>query len=155
MSLVVAKPFVNAVKSTMEMMVGLEAIPKRSYMKEEPTPGEVSGVIGLAGRKVLGSLALKFPQDLLVKVFQSMTGEDVPEPTQPVYDTVAELANIVAGSAKTTYSELGIHFNIAIPYVAIGKDHQISYGPDEEVVVVPCGIDGETFYLEIMMKKVG
>ncbi|MBD3166548.1 hypothetical protein GF324_08115 [bacterium] len=152
----IIKPFVEAMVSTMDMMVGLEVTPEEGYVKNprEALPGNICGIIGFAGRKVMGSVALFFTEKHILQVFEMMTGEEADGLNQDVADTVAELANIVAGNGKTSYASKGLHFDLAIPSVILGDQITISYGPGAKVVAVPIVLEGKKFYMEVMLKKV-
>lgn len=147
------QPFITSLQETMEMMVGSSVTPVDPYLKGGSiTPGNVCGVIGFAGAKVMGSVALFFPTDLTLKLFEAMTGEAASEVTHDVTDTVAELSNIVAGGGKTAYAQQGIRFDIAIPSVVMGESISISYGPGARVMVIPCEYEDSLFHMEIMLK---
>ena len=150
------KPFADALRNTVKMMAGLTPEIQPPYFKgNKTTPGEVSGMIGIAGRNFVGTITLKFPQLLAKKIYNLMTGseEDTQELEKELYDAVSELANIVAGSGKKILSEKGINFNIVVPPKPNGKLMEIRYAPRANVVVVPFSIEGEQFHMELMLNS--
>jgi chemotaxis protein CheX len=149
-------PFTNALRSTVQTMIGIQAKAQPSYFKgNKKTPGDVSAMLGISGRNFVGTITLKFPQELMKKVYSLMIGEeDLPSILEiELYDAVAELVNIVVGGGKKVLSEKGVHFNITVP-TSSKVDDNINYGPQANVVVVPFSIDGEEFHMELMMKSI-
>ncbi len=150
------KPFIDSVLSTMEMMLGKVPKTKRPYLKgQQPNWGDVSGIVGFAGEKVVGSIAISLPQSSALRIFESMVGEEpnsITEISVDVQDSIGELANIVAGNAKSVFSEQKINFNITIPSVIVGKHHNISYKDGDLVLVIPFDMEGEPFCLELLIK---
>lgn len=154
------RPFIDSVVKTMEMMLGVTPRTKRPYLKgQQPNWGDVSGIVGFAGEKVVGSVAMSLPLKSALKVYASMMGDDsVSEVTTDVQDSIGELTNIVAGNAKNVFSDQNLHFNITIPSVIVGKKHNISYKDGDLVLVIPFDMEDaasreETpFCLELLIK---
>lgn len=146
-------PFINAMINAMETMVGVS--PERGtpyFKKENSTQGDVSAIIGFAGPKVLGSVALSLPTPVALKVYALMVGEKVYRITNDVQDVVGELANIVAGAAKTELSTQNLSFNISVPTVVVGPGHTLGHKGDIPVMVVPFEIGKHRFMMEVTMK---
>lgn len=146
-------PFITAVISTMEMMVGINPTRKTPYLKEgNLTEGDITGLIGFAERNITGSVALSFPQATAFRVYTAMTGESVSSMNQKVQDCIGELANIVAGGAKTELAAVGLSFHISIPTVIVGNKYLISHKVDTPVVVIPFALDNDSFIMEVTMR---
>jgi len=146
-------PFVNALVSTLETM--LEVSPDRGtpYLKREvATQGDISAVIGFAGPRVTGSVALSFPTPVALKIYSLMMGEKVYRISSDVQDVVGELANIVAGGAKTELSKENLGFNLSIPTVVVGKGHTLGHKMDIPVMVIPFELGKHRFVMEVTMK---
>jgi chemotaxis protein CheX len=115
--------------------------------------GDISGIIGFADRKLSGSVALSFPINSVLKIYSMMMGESVSRINPDVQDSVGELANIIAGTAKKEFDEIDVQFHISIPTVVVGNNHTITHKAGTPVVVVPFKMDGDVeFTLEISMK---
>jgi chemotaxis protein CheX len=148
-------PFVNSLINTVKMMMGLEATPGSPYIKEDKmTLGDITGVIGFAEKKVMGSVALSFPKDTALLLFKHMTGMAEEEINRDVEDCIGEVANIVAGGAKTALAGQGLSFNISIPSVVVGEKHTIRHRADTPVIVIPFTVKDFNFILEVTMKLV-
>lgn len=149
-------PFVDSTINTIEMMMGLNPVPKPPYTKSDMiTQGDISGIIGFAEKNITGSVVLSFPEDTALKLYAAMTGEDVFRISRDVEDSIGELTNIVAGGAKTVLAEEGLSFNISIPSVIVGKNHTITSKLDEPIIVIPFQLDKYRFVMEVSMKITG
>lgn len=146
-------PFINSLLNTVEMMMGMNPEAKPPYVKGDSlTQGDITGVIGFAEKNVTGSVALSFPEETALKLYSVLTGENVFRITKDVEDSVGELANIVAGGAKTELSKEGLTFHISIPSVIVGKNHTISNKVETPIVVIPFKVEDLHFHMEVSMK---
>lgn len=146
-------PFINSLINTLEMMIGVAAESKPPYVKEDSvTPGDITGIIGFAEKDISGSIALSFPEDTALKIYNAMTGDNMLKITKDVEDSIGELANIVAGGAKTVLATEGLSFHISIPSVVVGRNHTINHKADAPIVVIPFQLDKHRFVMEVSMK---
>jgi chemotaxis protein CheX len=146
-------PFINAVVTTFETMVAVSPERLDPFIKNHAmAQGDISGIIGYASKDIIGSIAMTFPQETAQSIYQLMMGEEVTEINEEVKDTVGELANIIAGTAKTEFSSLNIAYHISIPTVVVGKSHTISHKGGIPVVVIPFKMGELMFYMEVSMK---
>lgn len=146
-------PFVVALVNSLETMLNITPERGTPYLKKEgQTQGDISAIIGFAGPNVTGSVALSLPTPVALKFYSLMMGEKVYRITNDVQDVVGELANIVAGGAKTELSAQNITFNISIPTVVVGPGHTIGHKGDIPVMVIPFEIGKHRFVLEVTMK---
>ena len=147
------RPFIDSVRTTIEMMLGSAPTMMRPYLKGDHADwGDISGIIGFAGEKLVGSVALSLPANSAKIVYQKMVGEEVSDLNSEVQDSIGELVNIIAGNGKTALSAIGLHFDITIPSVIVGDKHVISYKADEPILVMPFAIDDHPFALELLLK---
>jgi chemotaxis protein CheX len=124
-----------------------EASPKG---KGVPT-GSISGTIGLAGDDQRGTLSLIFPMALAKAIFRAMMGMQENENVgdAELNDVVGELANMVAGGAKSRLQELGINFKIGLPTVVVGENHYLEPPKEAQTVIVPVITDKGSFHMEL------
>lgn len=147
-------PFVNAVFSTLETMVGISPERDELYLKDNPlTQGDVTGIIGFAESGVFGSVALTFPTSTLLYIYGLMMNERVTKISREVQDLAGELTNIVAGVAKQELSKDGMNFHISIPTIVAGKNHSIRHQMNIPVLVVPMKLKDRPFILEVAIKQ--
>jgi chemotaxis protein CheX len=145
-------PFINSLINTLEMMMGMSPDAKSPYIKGDSiTQGDITGIIGFAEKNITGSIALSFPQDTALKIYNAMTGDNVFRVTRDVEDSIGELTNIVAGGAKTVLAAEGYSFHISIPSVIVGKNHQINHKANAPIVVIPFQVESIRFSMEVSM----
>ncbi len=114
---------------------------------------DVTGTIGITG-DLSGTVSIRFPQSLACKVSSMFLGEDIKEVNHDVLDTVGELANIIAGSAKGVLNQdKNIDFKISIPTAVQGEHHILGHPAGSSVIYVPFELEGEKFYLELCLKN--
>jgi len=115
--------------------------------------GDISTIIAFTDKDLSGAVALCFPRGTALWVYERMAGDKEGQLTAKVRDTVAELANIVAGGAKTILSKSGANYHIAIPTIVMGKNHSLSEKFNAPIVTIPFTLEGHPFMMEAVMRK--
>lgn len=88
---------------------------------------DITALIGLTGR-ARGTVAISFPGKTALMMARAMLGTDkIFKIDNIVVDAVAEMVNIVAGSAKTKLTGDGDPIGISLPTVVRGRNFEISY----------------------------
>lgn len=149
-------PFINSVVKTFNVLCSLEVVPQSPIIKKnKQSDKSISGIVGMVGENHVGSFALSFTKECILKTVQSMLGEDHKEIDSTVADTVAEMTNIVFGNAKRELAEMNINLEMAIPYTVTGENHIISHKSDGPFVVVPfkCSYGDFTIEIGLELKK--
>jgi chemotaxis protein CheX len=143
-------PFLESIVNVLETMANVKAIPGKPQLKEgDIAYGDVTGIIGMAGGKVKGSLSITFTSAAIFDIARRMLGENVTEINSTVTDLVGEITNMVTGGAKRLLSEQGYDFDMAIPAVVAGKDHHIAHKSNGMKIVIPFTILAGKFFVEI------
>lgn len=143
-------PFILSNMETFTKMVGIEAKPGRPILKQEARLDyDISGIIGLSG-KVIGSVALSFPQATALAVCNKFMSADLKEMNAEILDAVGELINIVAGNAKKGLSEFNIE--ISLPSVIVGKNHRIVEPKGSVGFVIPFTSALGNFHMAVSLK---
>jgi chemotaxis protein CheX len=132
-------------------MARVDATPGKPFLKGKSpfAKGDVSGIIGLAGEKTKGSLAISFSKSTILVIASNMLGEEFKTIDDAVSDTVGEITNMLSGGARKILSESGYKFQMAIPSVIVGKDHIISHKVKGPVVVIPFETPSGKFFIEV------
>ena len=106
------------------------------------------GVIGFSGEFV-GSMVLSFKNATAVAIVSNFTGMPI-EPGSPDFaDAVGELANMIAGSAKTSF---GGNTNISVPSIILGSGHTVAQLHGVPCLVIPCHTEAGDFAVEVNIK---
>ena len=105
------------------------------YIKTGAQPShEVSGVIGLSGR-TQGTVVVGLGRETALKVAEIMLQERPPEINGDVVDAVGELANIIAGRAKSQLEHMEL--SVSLPSVITGKAHCIQFPSKVTPICIP------------------
>ncbi len=118
-------PFVTSTISVFETMLGCKI--QRSGLRTKDrreAEHEISGIIGLSGR-VVGTVVVSLSAETAIGAAEAMLGERPSEIDDDVLDVVGELANMVAGGAKTQLEQYEL--NISLPNVITGVGHIINF----------------------------
>jgi chemotaxis protein CheX len=144
-------PFIVAMIQVFESSVGVTPHRSSVGIKEQNTPShDVSAIIGLSGN-AFGSVVLSFPRETAERVMSKMLGdEDVS--SEFIADGVGELANMIAGVAKTILAQEGITTFISIPRVILGLSHYIHRPKEVPCVAVDFSTEMGDVVLEVALK---
>ncbi|MCK6439590.1 MAG: chemotaxis protein CheX [Planctomycetes bacterium] len=151
-------PFVNAVQSTFQTMIGIDAKPGKPSLRKpgEPVTAayQVCGVIGMSGA-AKGRVAVGFSGDTARSVVASFVGAQDPVALTPadIADGVGEITNMVAGAAKAAVHKDGQEMiNISIPNVLTGDTLSIAPASGHASIIVPFETVKGVFHLEVAFK---
>jgi chemotaxis protein CheX len=119
-------PFIEAVDSVFTTMLNVK--PQRNGLKV--SDGNVQGpsitsLVGLSGQ-VSGVVALRFPPETALRLAGRMLGTEMTAINDEVTDAVAELVNMVAGSAKAKF-HLEPPLQLGLPTVVDGTGYRLKY----------------------------
>ncbi len=91
-----------------------------------PPTEQVVGLISLVGESPL-SLLISLPQETAVAVSEKFAGFKFEFDSEDMNDLVGELANIVAGDAKSRLLKMGIETKLSLPTVVSGRDVKFNF----------------------------
>ena len=144
-------PFLLAAKNVFSTMVGWEIERGQLYAKNGSEPEyEVSGIIGLSGRAV-GTVVLSLSREAAFQATKALLGEECTELDATVVDAVGELANMVAGSAKSQLEQFKM--SISIPTVITGKGYQVQFPKDVPRICIPFNCLAGPMCLEVGFRE--
>ena len=112
------------------------------------TPTVVTGIIDLVGKKANGSLAISFSKPVALEIAKNMLRVETDVIDEMIEDLVGEMANMVAGGAKAIYDEQGIDFELTLPKVLTGENHQIKHSFIGTTILLPFTTNAGEFYVE-------
>jgi chemotaxis protein CheX len=147
-------PFIGALRNVLSTMAQTELVPgKPTKKKDSVARGDVSGLIGMVGPNMKGSMSITFDESLALEIMQRMLGEKPESMNEEVTDMVGEITNMVAGGAKNTLGDMGYDFGMATPIVVAGRDHTINHQVDGPRLTMPFKSDAGQANLEICFDK--
>lgn len=142
-------PFLNGTLEALRVTCNLECKAGQPFLKGKVAQPEfgLAAVLGITSSSFCGSFTLLFPNEVFRHVVSGWLGEEVKELTKDHQDGVAELLNIIYGSAKVVWNEQGRQIQKAIPSVLTGKSiNSLSKVP---VLVIPFLTNFGEFHVEI------
>ena len=147
-------PFISALVNVLKTMAQTELTPGKPKKKADDTArGDVSGLIGMVGEQVKGSLSITFDEALALEIMHRMLGEKPDSVNEEVTDMVGEITNMICGGAKNELGDKGYEFGMATPVVVAGKDHLIAHQVDGPKMIMPFSSEHGNAYLEICFDK--
>ena len=140
-------PFLSAVTNTFDTMLAADAHRGELALgdpKKRLYP--ISGLIGLSGR-ASGMVVLNLSEEVALKAASAMLMTELTEIDEDVLDAVGELANMVAGQAKTDLEEYEL--SVGLPSVVTGDGHEIRFPSSTPPLCVPFKTDFGPLRLEV------
>lgn len=147
-------PFISALTNVLKTMAQTELKPGKPKKKADAIArGDVSGLIGMVGPQMKGSLSITFDEGLALEIMNKMLGEKPAKINDEVTDMVGEIANMICGGAKNELAQKGYDFGMASPIVVSGKNHTITHQVDGPRVIMPFTSPDGNAYLEICFDR--
>jgi chemotaxis protein CheX len=147
-------PFIAALIKVMQTMAQIELLPGKPKKKSDNTAGgQVSGLIGMVGDKVQGSMSISFDEGLVLEIMHKMLGDKPDSIDSDVQDMVGEITNMICGGAKNELGQKGFDFGMATPIVVSWKNHTINHQVDGKKMVMPFSHASGNLYLEMSFNK--
>lgn len=143
-------PFLVATRDIFETMIQLPLKLGKPTIKKEPKCFyEVSSIIGMSGL-VSGSVVINMSDETALQLASGLLGEDITELDADCTDAIGEVANMIAGNAKSNFSEEGIR--ISVPTVVIGH-HKVNYPSGVPIISIPCDVGNGKMLIDVAIKK--
>ena len=143
-------PFINAVKKLFNTMIDVPFKLGKPCLKQGNVPEyEISGIIGLSGT-VSGCVVINLSKEIALQLVSALISEEITELDDDCTDAIGEIANIIAGNAKTDFPSQGT--SISVPSVVIGK-HKVSYPSGLPIIAIPCITDKGELVIEVALKE--
>ena len=142
-------PFVESVRSVFKTMAQVETQILKPYLKTTNNKYNVFGIIGFSG-DLTGAVTVSFTRTAGEKLVEAFTGCKIEIESPQFADAIGELANMIAGSAK---SKLGLNANITVPSVIIGDHCHTATLSDVPCIVIPCTSALGEFAVEVCIKQ--
>jgi chemotaxis protein CheX len=132
-------PFIESVMEVFGTMLGTEVTRGDIGVskKTSSNPRDIMALIGLSGQ-ARGTVALSFPTETALALVSSLMGTEMRVVDDTVSDGVAEIVNMVAGSAKAKLgADDGPPIDLSLPTVVRGNSFSIDYPTQSVWLEVP------------------
>ena len=141
-------PFIEAVDTVFNTMLSVK--PRRNGVKvsDGQARGElITSLVGISGQ-VSGVVALRFPPPTALKLAGKLLGSEADTISDEVTDAIAELVNMVAGSAKAKF-QFDPPLELGLPTVVHGTGYRLKYPTRSVWLEVPFSSDAGEFSMEV------
>ncbi len=143
-------PFLEGTVNVLRTMAFIEPKPGKPFIKRDDyAKGDISGIIGLTGGAITGSMALSFDESCILKIVSNMLGEKIQNMNGDIKDAVGEITNMVSGSARQRLEKEGIILKSALPTVVTGKNHSITHVMGGPSIIIPFQTADGNFVVDI------
>lgn len=141
-------PFISAVDQTFDMMVGCKVKRAAPSLKANPQAlYPVSGIIGLTGVGVSGTVVLTMSTELALKSASAMLMMEYTAIDGDVLDAVGEITNMIAGQAKAQLEEYKL--SLSLPNVIEGANTMIHFPDKSQPITIPFSTDWGPLAVEV------
>jgi chemotaxis protein CheX len=142
-------PFLTAVKKVFDTMIEVPFVLGKPVIKKDGIPPhEISGIIGLSG-DITGSVVISLEENIALELASALLGDEFTEINDDCTDAIGEIANMIAGNAKTDFP--GKNNAISVPTVVVGK-HKLSYPKGIPIISIPCKAGKGELTIDIAIK---
>lgn len=141
-------PFIEAVDAVFSTMLNVK--PRRNGLKVsdgQATGAVLTSLVGLSGQ-VSGVVALRFPPPTALTLAGRLLGTEMKQVNDEVTDAIAELVNMVAGSAKARFNH-DPPLELGLPTVVEGTGYKLKYPTKSVWLEVPFSSDAGEFTMEV------
>jgi chemotaxis protein CheX len=146
------EPFIAAAALTLTELAQVEPVVRSMYVTAIPrTLGDISALLPLSTDQ--GEvLVLSFPAATAAALAGRVLAEVNPNPEDELIgDCIGELANVIAGQAKTLLAETPYQLLLGTPSVLSGAGVDVGSPPDIGSLVVVFGSDAGDFALQVCL----
>lgn len=145
-------PFISSTKDVFSTMASMDVDFKQVYFQNEHRMlGDISGVIGLSG-EAEGTVVITFYWELAQQVISSIMGVE-PDEIGPelLNDGVGEIINMISGSSKRYLMDTPFSFQLSLPTVILGWQHEIGHPESSKVAVLIFDVEDKSFAVQVSL----
>ena len=92
---------------------------------------------------------ISLSEAIALQLASALLGDDFDKVDEDCIDAIGEIANMIAGNAKTNFP--GDESAISVPSVIIGK-HQVAYPRGIPIISIPCSTDKGPMVIDVALK---
>ena len=143
-------PFIDSVHTLFSTMLNAKATRGTpGISKQSGDPRDITGLIGLSG-PARGTVAVSFPDNTALAVASRLLGSEITTMDDSVSDVIAELVNIIAGSAKARFkTDAPRPIELSLPTVVRGSNYAVQYPSGSVWLEVPFESDLGPFSMRV------
>ena len=147
-------PFIESIETVFDTMLStsIQRLNARATKDGSVHEGDwLTSIIGISGQ-ASGAVALSFPKATALQLAGTFLSTEIAEINDEVTDAIAELANMVGGSAKAKF-DLEPPPELSLPTVVTGHDYKTKFPTKSVWIEVPFGSPVGEFLMEVSFSK--
>ncbi len=142
-------PFLVAVQNIFDTMIDVPFNLGKPTIKKDGVPShKISSIIGISG-DVSGCVVISLSEKIALQLASALLDEELIELDGDCTDAIGEIANMIAGNAKTDFPTEKT--SISVPTVVIGQ-HKVSYPSGIPIISMPCEVGPGRMVVDIALK---
>lgn len=147
-------PVLTSMVNVLSTMAKLNLAPGKPCLKQDDKAlGVVTGIMAMEGSQAKGSLAISFPEEVILDIYKRMLHQEKTEVDDMAKDLAGEIANMVIGGAKKILLDEGYDFGLSLPSVVAGVDHIVEHPYQGRKILLPFSCEPGDFYVEICFQE--
>lgn len=144
----------TSVEQAFEQLFGIQVkASSHNIIRGHVNKGDISGILGMVQNRMEATLTLSFDKPTVLGIMTKFYGEKVTDIDLRVRQGVGELTNIIYAMMKKNLNDTGHTFQMAIPNVVFGDGHSIVNIHEGRSLVIPFGVEGGKFLVEIAVQN--
>ena len=144
-------PFLTSARAVIDQMVKVPMTICKPYRRERADmQAIISALITLTGA-VGGLVAINFSQSVALALASGLSGSTLKGIDSDCIDALAEIANMIAGSAKKDFPADGLTA-ISVPQMVLGANN-VQFPKDQPAIVIPCETPRGRFTIEVALQR--
>jgi len=142
-------PFLVAVQNIFDTMIDVPFTLGKPTIKMDKAPSHsISSIIGISG-DVSGCVVISLSEEISLQLASALLDEKLKELNGDCTDAIGEIANMIAGNAKTDFP--AEKTSISVPTVVIGK-HKVNYPSGLPIISIPCEVGSGRMVVDVAIK---
>lgn len=145
----IINPFIVGIQNVFTTMLDTHVLISKPCLKKDAgAKVDISTIIGFSG-DTKGSVAICYPLRTAINAASKFAGEELTLNDPDFADALGELANMIAGQAKSRFE--GVQASISMPRVIVGQELRLLGYQNIPTLLLPCDSALGRFSTEIIM----
>jgi CheY-specific phosphatase CheX len=129
----------------------LEKIEEQPALETERC--EISGIIAFIQDDLEGTMTIRFKKQNLFELLQPIYGDDLQRIDNRAVGAVGEFSNVIHSIAKHALNVQGYNYQMCLPVVIVGENHQISTHFTGKKAVLHFKLNGGLVLVELVFRS--
>jgi len=143
-------PVLDSIVNVLSTMASMTPEPGQLSLKQgSQALGVVTGIIDFKGSQAHVSTAISFSKPVVLEITERMLRTRPDDVNDIVEDLVGEISNMMAGGAKGKLEQEGYDFDLTLPSVITGENHEVQHRATGTIILLPFKTEVGEFFVEV------